>query len=161
MDTSSRWQTWNSAAGGLLAVLLAVASGCGGGSSADLNTTELIERYEAQSNRHDPENFVEVDLGKFFVTRRIPDKSDLLLVRFHLYAVTPRDDQANLSAQLAQRNQRMRDTIIAIIQRTKIEDFSEPSMNWVRAELIPAVNQVLKTSAVRDIIFSEFAVERS
>ena len=71
------------------------------------------------------------------------------------------ESAARFLQRLLQRNQRMRDSVISIIQRTKIEDFSEPSMNWMRAELIPAVNRILKTSSVRDVVFTEFAIERS
>ena len=111
--------TRDSMALGLSALVLCATLGCGGEADPNLATMDLIERYEAQSNRHDPENFVEVDLGKFFVTRRIPDSSSMLLVRFHLYAVTPRDDQVALTDSLQQRNQRMRDSVISIIQRTQ------------------------------------------
>ena len=155
-----RSASWLVLALGLLSCQLC---GCGGEATGDaaLDEVTLMERYEAQGRRHDPENYIELDLGPFFVTRKIADSSDTLIVRCHLYAVAPQNDQEDLVDTLAIRQKRMRDTVIEVIQTTDVAALSESSMNWIRSEIIPAINKVLHTRSVRDIVFSDFSLERA
>ncbi len=137
-----------------------LATGCGGGAATNFDEAALLDEYNVQGRRHDPVEFVEVDMGDFFITRRLPDTKDMLYVSCHLYAVTPQEESGFVEFTLMERKTRMRDTVMSVVQKAEIDALTEPSLTWIKSEMIPEVNRTLRTRSVRDIVFSTYSLQR-
>ena len=145
----------------LLLLPLVPFAGCGQEVSSDLSDPqELLARYDHDRRRHDPRQFVEVELGEYFVTRRQPD-NNIYTIRCKLFAVVPRDKQPELEEALTTRRTAMRDAILGTIRSTEFEHLTEPTLSWVKSEMIPIVNRSLKTRVLRDIVFADYSFERA
>lgn len=125
-----------------------------------MDEVALLDHYNVHGRRHDPVNYVEVDLGEYFVPRDIVDSPDVLFVKCHMIAIADKKDRSDLESAILERRTRMRDIVMSAMRKTELEALSEPSMNWLKSELIPAINKILKTSAVRDIVLVDFSLER-
>lgn len=140
-------------------------SGHGGGHAtvglADAGHGSLATHDSDSQRRHDPIEMVEVDLGEFTVTQRQPESSQMLLVRFKIYGVIERDKKDAFGKLLEDRRQRMRDSVITIVQRADIEQLSDPTLSWLKSEIIPAVNKLLRTRIMKDVVFSDFTMLQS
>lgn len=150
---------------GLLVLALAALGTLPGCSTSDahsspsLETSEILELIQEGSNRSDPKNDVEVDLGKFRVTHATTDGSQsLLLVDFQLLAVIPSQKQPALEAALPASTYRLRDAVIALVQKTETEHLTDPSLAYFKSELVAAINRILQDRLVKDVVFSEFSV---
>lgn len=110
--------------------------------------------------RHDPKNYVEVDFGEFFVARLNPEGTERTLVRFRIYGVAPETEQEELTAAVEKRGKRMRDAVIAAIQRTDARHLKDPRLGWIKSELVSTINTSLRCQALRDVVFSDFALIR-
>ena len=147
----------------VLATLVAALPGCG---SSDPETTDLadpgklLDTYDRSRRRHDPLRFVEVDLGEFFTTKYVGEKGTYT-IRFRLYAVIDQKQKLELKEAIAKREKRMRDKVFTTLGKTELEYFREPTLGWIRSELIVAVNRALHTRVIRDVVFSEFAFEKA
>ena len=107
----------------------------------------------------DSRNNVEIDLGRFRVTHAVGNADDLLLlVDFKLVGIVSSQKQPALEAKLPQFSNRLRDTVISLLQRTDTEHLTDPSLAYLRAELIAGINRLLQERLVRDVAFSDFSV---
>ncbi len=146
-----------------LGILLSSLLGCGGKSSEAQQIEDpgkLLENYDRSRRRHDPIRFEEVDLGEFFTTKFIAGKGSYA-VSFHLYAVVDRKHRSELIAAKQKREKRMRDAIFTTLAKTELDYFREPTLAWIRSELMTAINRSLQTRVVRDLVFGEFSFERT
>jgi flagellar basal body-associated protein FliL len=127
---------------------------------ASAEASEILELISEGQNKFDPQGCVEVDLGKFRVTHAVGGTNDeaLLLVDFQLYGVLPQDRQAALDHALPTYNNRLRDAVISLVQRTDTEHLTDPSLAYFKAELVAAINRVLQERLVKDVVFSNFSV---
>jgi hypothetical protein len=143
----------------LLVALSAVISGCSRpADDSMLDASALLARYEKDRRRHDPLHFSELDLGKFDVTKR--RETSILYIRFHLYAVIP-DTLIPQFEELQQTHgERMRQTVRETAQSCDLDQLNDPSLGWLKSELISALNDVIQTPLVRDVVFSDFSLER-
>jgi flagellar basal body-associated protein FliL len=127
--------------------------------SPSLETSEILELIQEGRNRNDPKNDVEVDLGKFRVTHATTDGSEsLLLVDFQLLAVLPSQRQQALEASLPASTYRLRDAVIALVQKTDTEHLTDPSLAYFKSELVAAINRILQERLIKDVVFSDFSV---
>ena len=147
----------------LLGSLLASLVGCSGETTEAQqieDPAKLLESYDNSRRRHDPIRFEEVDLGEFFTTRYVPGKGTYA-VSFHLYAVVDRQHREELTKAKTKREKRMRDAIFTTLAKTELEYFREPTLAWIRSELMTAINRSLQTRVVRDVVFGEFSFEKT
>ncbi len=155
---------------GALAALCLVAS-AGGGTSSSCSSTEKKPAASAEANeilelisdgqrKIDPQGYVEVDLGKFRVTHAVGGTDDeaLLLVDFQLYGVLPLERKEALEHALPTYNNRLRDAVISLVQRTDTEHLTDPSLAFFKAELVADVNRILQQRLVKEVVFSNFSV---
>jgi hypothetical protein len=147
---------------GWMLLCTGVVTGCSSSEahqSPSLETSEILELIQVGRNRNDPKNDVEVDLGKFRVTHATTDGSEkLLLVDFQILAVLPSQKQTVLEAALPASTYRLRDAVIALVQKTDTEHLTDPSLAYFKTELVAAINRILQERLVKDVIFSEFSV---
>lgn len=144
----------------LIALVIATIIGCGGSETENmLDATTLLERYERDRRRHDPLHFSEVDLGEFMVTQR--REPSIFYIRFHLYAVVP-DSFVGQFDQLRQTHgERIRAKVRQVTMACDIDHLNDPSLGWLKSELISSINEVTQSPIVRDVVFGDFSFERA
>jgi hypothetical protein len=129
------------------------------GHAASLEAAEILELINEGRDENDPRGDIEVDLGKFRVTHAVGDEEEvLLLVDFQLIAVLSGQKQAALEAALPAYSNRLRDMVISLLQSVDTEHLTDPSLAYLRAELIAGINRVLQQRLVKDVAFSNFSV---
>ncbi|HEX5103814.1 MAG TPA: hypothetical protein VFV87_08395 [Pirellulaceae bacterium] len=145
----------------LLAACLPLLAGCGSShsSAGQLEASELIELLAEQELKYDSQAYVEVDLGEFRVTHALAGGEGQILVRFHLFGIVPEERAAKLEQTLPHFQNRLRDAVIQLVQKTETEQFGDPGLAFFRAEVIAAVNRILQDRLLKDVAFSDFSVE--
>lgn len=124
-----------------------------------LEAAEILELINEGRDENDPRGDVEVDLGKFRVTHAVGDEEEvLLLVDFQLFAVLSGQKQAALEAALPAYGNRLRDMVISLLQSIDTEHLTDPSLAYLRAEMIAGINRVLQERLVNGVAFSNFSV---
>lgn len=148
---------------GTLSLSLASCGGGGHGSHAKVAAVDSSHSSAHGEESHSPDSaeMVEVDLGEFTITQRQPGANSILLIRFKIFGVVEHDKKEAFAKLLEERRQRMRDSVITIVQRAGVEQLSDPSLGWLKSELIPAVNKLLRTRMLKDVVFSDFAMLQS
>jgi flagellar basal body-associated protein FliL len=128
-------------------------------SPGSLEAAEILELINESQERSDPLEDVEVDLGKFRVTHAVESGDEvLLLIDFQLFAVVSSHKQAALEAALPAYSNRLRDMVISLLQKIDTEHLTDPSLAFLRAELIAGLNRVLQQRLVKDVAFTDFSV---
>jgi flagellar basal body-associated protein FliL len=145
--------------GGLITLTILACAGCGRSLDA-VSAQELLDRYEHENVRHDPRTFIEVDLGEYFVTYRQGADKPTFAVRFQMHGVIHENDESKFHQALAEHRDRMRDGVLSTVQRCDLDHLYEPTMAWLKAELVPEINRSLKTRALRDVVFNDFSFEQ-
>lgn len=146
----------------LAATMLPALAGCGGETKAAtaVDGIELLDLLEQQDKRHDPKAFVELNLGDYMVSRRGLGNDGVLVVRFQLYGIVSQLQQEKLSHELPGYEKRIRDAVISLAQRTELDQLADPNLAYLKSEITLAVNQVLRGKYVKDVVFSNFSLER-
>ena len=127
--------------------------------AASLEAAEILELINQGQKRNDPQNDIEVDLGKFRVTHSVGTQDEvLLLVDFQLYAVLSSQQQAVLEAALPSYSNRIRDAVISLVQSIDTEHLTDPGLAFLKAEMIAGINRVLHERLIKDVVFSNFSV---
>jgi flagellar basal body-associated protein FliL len=135
-------------------------SGCGNSEPMEmLDAQALLDRYEQDRRRHDPNSFSEIDLGQFYVS--LHQDPATYQVRFHIFGVIPDNQMSRFQDRIEPCTQRVRDAVISAVQRSEIDQLRDPSLGWLKAELLDAINQSLQMRILRDIVFTEFSFERN
>lgn len=152
----------NSIALTLLACAALLSASCSGSkakSAASLEAAEILELINEGVKRNDPHSDIEIDLGKFRVTHAVSKEDEvLLLVEFQLFAVLSKQKQAELQAALPTYSNRIRDAVIGLVQKTDTEHLTDPSLTFLKAEVVSAANRVLQDRLIKDVAFSDFSV---
>lgn len=155
----------SSAAALLLVALVCGISGCGSKEqpkhSAALSGAELLDILEDDLKRHDPKDFVEVELGKFKISRVVPEVEHAVNVKFQLIAVVHSQKKEEFTEAVQQYEKRIRDAVIAVIQQAEIERLTDPTLQSLKDELISTVARVTRTRLLKDVAFSEFGMDRN
>jgi len=142
-------------------LVLAGMIGCGADTSSDVlvDARTLLDRYEQNRVRNDPRHFSELDLGEFLVTQR--REVATYYIRFQLFAVVADNDADTFNNMLAQRTERVRAAVRESVQRAGPEQLLEPTLDWLKSELITDVNKALGRRMVRDVVFDRFSFEQT
>jgi hypothetical protein len=139
--------------------VLMSAFGCGGREpNTILDATALLERYEQVRQRHDPDHFSEVDLGEFTVTQR--RETAIFFIRFHLYAVVSDKEIEEFTKLLETHGERIRGKIRETVQSSELAQLEDPTLGWLKSELIQWINRSVNTPILRDVVFGDFSFER-
>ena len=154
--------SWNLLALALLGCTALTSLSCSSSevqSAASLETTEILELIGAGQRRNDPQNDIEIDLGKFRVTHAVGEDGEvLLLVDFQLYGVVSKQQQVALEAALPTYSNRLRDAVISLVQSIDTEHLTDPSLAFLKAEMIAGINRILHERLIKDVVFSNFSV---
>ena len=144
----------------LLTGLLCSSIGCGSSKQdAVLDASAMLERYEKDRRRHDPNHFSEVDLGEYTVSKR--REPWIFYVRFHLYGVVPDGLIDEFGKRLADHDKTVRGKVSEVTQGCEVEQLNDPSLGSLKSELISSINRILQAPMLRDVVFGDFAFERN
>jgi len=157
---------------------------------AIIDAAALLERIEQDRHRHDPHAYSEVDLGEFTITWRRegqkagtgeqkPAKPDeaakpveaqvaqgasrdpaVLIIRFHLYGVVSDNQVEQCGELLETHGERVRSRVRETVQGSLAEQLQDPTLGWLKSDLIQSINQSLQAPILRDVAFAEFALDR-
>jgi len=80
--------------------------------------------------------------------------------RYLLTSITLLGDATDFPARIAQHEPQLRDMASGILNTKTIADLEKPgARNLIRGELLAGFNTIMGTSAVREIYFTEFAIQ--
>ena len=80
--------------------------------------------------------------------------------RYLLTSLTLLGDAADLSGRVAQHEAQLRDMASGVLNTKTIADLEKPgARNLIRGELLAGFNTIMGSSAVREIYFTEFAIQ--
>lgn len=127
--------------------------------AAEMDASELLTLLH-ERQKVDAVNFVEIDLGRFRITHKVPGEEGLLYVQFHLFGVISQDRQKKLEELWPQFERRSRDAIISLVQRSETEQLCEPSLALLKEEVAATINRVLRERLLIDVVFSDFSTDR-
>jgi flagellar basal body-associated protein FliL len=135
-------------------------AGCGhdAQSAAELEAAELLRLIQKQKHQ-DPSAYVEADLGKFRVSHVVNDGHEQVHVSFHLVGILPPDRVSRLEELRPAYENRLRDAVISLVQKTETEHLTDPSLSYFKAEVVGAVNRVLQDRVLADAAFSDFSID--
>ena len=131
---------------------------CGGSAAkhpAEMGAFELLEMLDRDNPRETAKSFAEIEIGKFQVIRADADGEPMML-EFRLFAVTPDAQKEKLTEEFAQYDKRIRDAVIGLIQKTDPDQMAEPSLAYLRGEIVAALNRVMHGKVVREVVFSDY-----
>ncbi|MFO7902121.1 MAG: hypothetical protein ACQESR_10730 [Planctomycetota bacterium] len=144
----------------LFGAILAATFGCGDSERASVvDARSLLERYQEDRRRHDPLHFSEVEIGKFAVTQR--REPAIFYIRFHLFGVVPDDRLDRFKSRMETYGERVRAEVRTTTQKCELKKLNDPSLKWLKSELISSINRVVGDPMLRDVVFSEFSLERT
>jgi hypothetical protein len=137
-----------------------VLAGCQDGGDGDdvFDTTALLAKYEKGRQKHDPLHFSEVDLGNYLITQR--HEPNIYYIRFQLYGVISDQQKSQFDEALATHRDRTRGAVRATVQNSSLKHLSDPSLCWLKAELIAEINRALRARILRDVVFQDFSFEK-
>jgi hypothetical protein len=143
-----------------LALALCLMTGCGqpAKTAAQLEASELLALLQERQNV-DAKTFVEMNLGRFRVTHKLPEE-DHLYVQFHLYGVLPEHRKVRFSEVWPKYEKRVRDAVLSLTQRIETEHLCDPSLTYFKEEVAGAINRILQERLLADVAFSDFSTDR-
>lgn len=122
---------------------------------------KILSLIADREKKHDPRLYMEIDLGEFRVTRPGEQDDEIYIVKFHIFGVLNEQDQLKFGESALGREQRLRDAVLSVVHRCELTELFDPSLDSVKSELVAAINQILENDFIRDIAFSQFALEPS
>jgi hypothetical protein len=123
-----------------------------------LDAIELLDLLDGKQQRLDLDKYGEVEVGTFKVTLAARESEEALKVKFRLYAVIPESQKASFGTEFPKYEKRIRDAIISLVQRTDQEQLAEPSLNYLKAEIVATINRILQKRVARDAVFSSYSL---
>ena len=122
-----------------------------------MEARDLLDLLDGRCERLDFDNNAEVDIGSFKMTLPPKDDKQALRVSFRLVAIVPERQKAGFEAELRKYEKRIRDAAIALVGRTGHEKLAEPSLKYLKGEMVTTINRILQKRLVRDAAFSSFS----
>lgn len=137
--------------------------GCGSAPApaAALSPAELLDILDDDLKRNDPQHFVEVELGKFKVSHNVRATDKAVMVKFHLFAVLPESRSEDFQRATAKFDKRIRDSVISIIQQSETERLTDAGLSSLKGEIIASINRLTRTRVLKDVVFSDFSLDRT
>lgn len=145
-----------------LALTACLCSGCGSApvQVAGMDVPEIMELLEDEQLKRNPQAFAEIDLGKFKVTRMLPADEGQLVVRFHLIGIVPEAKQTEFTELMPKYETRLRDAIMALVQRAEPEHLSDPALSYLKSEMLVIINKQMQTRHLKSVVFSDLSTQR-
>lgn len=145
---------------GIIALAALAFASCGTKATnpAALEATELLDLLDGRRNGLDLEKYAEVDIGSFRMTLAPKEDERALRVSFRLVAIVPESQKVSFETELPKYEKRIRDAAIALVGRTDHDKLAEPSLEYLKGEMVAEINRILQKRLVRDAAFSSFSL---
>lgn len=118
---------------------------------------ELLDLLDGKNERLNLEKYAEVEIGSFKMTLPARDGGESLRVKFRLFAIVPDGHKGTFEAELPKYEKRIRDAVISLVSSTDHELLAEPSLGYLKGEVVATLNRILQQRMVRDAAFSSFS----
>ena len=125
-----------------------------------MDVPEIMELLEDEQLKRNPQAFAEIELGKFKVTQMLPGDEGQLVVRFHLIGIVPEAKQTEFTESMPKYETRLRDSILALVQRAEPEHLSDPALSYLKSEMLMIINSQMHSRHLKSVVFSELSIER-
>ena len=103
----------------------------------------------------------EVDLGRYTVTMpRDPATTEIVEVEMRVFGSLARYQQADVQAQLEEKEFLLRHGALMAIRNSSLADFSEPDLTTLRTKLLAVANGLLEEPNLRKVGFHEIRFVR-
>ena len=145
---------------GILALSALALTSCGTKAidPAALEARELLDLLDGRNERMALDKYSEVVVGSFRMTLPPQEDEQDLRVSFRLVAIVPESQKLTFEAELPEYEQRIRDAAIELVGRTDPEQLAEPSLSYLKEEMVATINRILQKRMVRDVAFSSFSL---
>lgn len=102
------------------------------------------------------ENTVEVELGRFNVTRYDPETDTTLIVDFELFGVVLQKEASQFANALEANKVRLREQVIVTMSGAETTELSDAELGLIKRRILEKTNRVLGKPLVREVLFSKF-----
>ncbi len=102
------------------------------------------------------ENVVEVDLGKFNVTRFNPATNSTLSIDFELYGAVLAAESAEFQHLFDKNKVRVREQVIMTLHAAQAKDLGDAGLGLIKRQILEKTNRALGHPLVREVLFAKF-----
>lgn len=99
---------------------------------------------------------VEVELGRYNVTRYNPENDSTLVVDFELYGVVLASDQSVFDNQYEKNKVRLREQVIVTLGSSDSADLTDSELGLLKRRILEKTNRALNKPLVQEVLFSKF-----
>lgn len=99
---------------------------------------------------------VEVELGRFNVTRYNPENDTTLVVDFELYGVVLAADEGEFTSQYEKNKVRLREQVIVTLGGAESTDLTDSQLGLLKRRILEKTNRALSKPLVQEVLFSKF-----
>lgn len=99
---------------------------------------------------------VEVDLGRYNVTRYNPLNDTTLVVDFELFGVVLADDRQAFAGLLEKNQVRLREQVIMTLGGADATDLTDPELGLLKRRILEKTNRAIGKPMVQEVLFSKF-----
>lgn len=99
---------------------------------------------------------LEVDLGRYNVTRYNPENDTTLIVDFELFGVVLADENPDFDSQFEKNKVRLREQVIMTLGGADTTDLTDAELGLLKRRILEKTNRALGKPLVQEVLFSKF-----
>lgn len=99
---------------------------------------------------------MEVDLGRYNVTRYNPENDTTLIVDFELFGVVLAEEALSFEAQFEKNKVRLREQVIMTLGGADSTDLTDAELGLLKRRILEKTNRALGKPLVQEVLFSKF-----
>lgn len=99
---------------------------------------------------------LEVDLGRYNVTRYNPENDTTLIVDFELFGVVLAEESLSFETQYEKNKVRLREQVIMTLGGADSTDLTDAELGLLKRRILEKTNRALGKPLVQEVLFSKF-----
>ncbi|MCO6047347.1 flagellar basal body-associated FliL family protein [Aeoliella sp. ICT_H6.2] len=99
---------------------------------------------------------IEVELGRYNVTRYNPENDTTLIVDFELFGVVLADDQGGFETRYERNKVRLREQVIMTLGSADSTELTDAELGLLKRRILEKTNRALGKPLVQEVLFSKF-----
>lgn len=99
---------------------------------------------------------MEVDLGRYNVTRYNPENDTTLIVDFELFGVVLADDSGSFQSHFERNKVRLREQVIMTLGSADSTELTDAELGLLKRRILEKTNRALGKPLVQEVLFSKF-----
>lgn len=99
---------------------------------------------------------IEVELGRYNVTRYNPENDSTLIVDFELFGVVLAEEKTDFDAQFEKNMVRLREQVIMTLGAADSTDLTDAELGLLKRRILEKTNRALGKPIVQEVLFSKF-----